>query len=367
MPDNDRARSSPTGHERATRGNLKRGSALPGAGSLPAGDVARQIQTAGTQPRVADLRALQGTLGNRAVQRLLRSKSDGTAQRKPDPERERLERVRMWGELLQQRNGLVPADAHTLAEAFANTGTSIVTLQGFAPLLSSGWTAAGLVTLIRKFTGESGGRSLDDWVTFAVRRPGDPDAVATGVRAGQVDWVNVSASFKTHNDRYTAAARTPAGKQRVFTFDGTRAALQEQTLDGTQTVYEITGEDSRFLVTAELKDLLLSDSQYHVTPAGYTRHAPVNLVEAPGEVDFTASRHFTYMPASGPVHTAIMSSDDPDLTVKRIEGGSVIFDVSGTEYPLSLAPQAGYQPFDFNYDAATGSITEGHPGHPLYL
>lgn len=332
----------------------------------PSSAAARQLSGPDAPPTVGQVRALQGAVGNRALSRLL-DRAAGAIQRAKNPERERLERIRMWSQLLQQKDGLAPADADTLAEAFANTKASIVTLEEFAPLLGLGWTAPVLVTLIRKFIGDPGGREAMDWVLFAGRRPDDADAVAAGVRAGQVDWVNAAASFRTHNDRYTATPQTPTGKVRVCVLDGDHAALEEQTLDGTQTVYRITGGHAPFLASGELKDLLLSDSQYDVTATGYTRHAPVNLVEAPGQVDFAATRHFTYMPSAGAVHDAVMGSDDADITILRIEGDSVIFDISGDEHALSLVPVDGYEPFDFDYNAAAGTISHGHPGHALYL
>ena len=326
---------------------------------------ARQLSDGEARPSARQVRALQGAVGNHALSRLLDG-SGGAIQRAKNPERERLERIRMWSQLLQQKDGLAPAAADTLAEAFANTKTSIVTLEEFAPLLGLGWTAPVLVTLIRKFVGDPGGREASDWVAFAGRRPDNADAVADGVRAGQVDWVNVAASFRTHNDRYTATPQTPTGKVRVCVLDGDHAALEEQTLDGTQTVYRITGGRAPFLASDELKDLLLADSQYNVSATGYTRHATVNLVEAPGQVDFAATRHFTYMPSAGTVNTAIMSSDDADITVLRLEGDSVIFDISGAEHALSLSPVDDYMPFDFDYNAAAGTISHGHPGHALY-
>ncbi|MDO9444003.1 MAG: hypothetical protein Q7K37_01705, partial [Dehalococcoidia bacterium] len=61
----------------------------------------------------APMRALQGAVGNRAVQRVMGSRQQaaardvhasdaGTVQRKKNPERERLERIRMWSERIQQ-------------------------------------------------------------------------------------------------------------------------------------------------------------------------------------------------------------------------------------------------------------------------
>ena len=50
----------------------------------------------------------------------------------------------------------------------------------------------------------------------------------------------------------------------------------------------------------------------------------------------------------------------------RLEGDSVIFDISGAEHALSLSPVDGYMPFDFDYNAAAGTISHGHPGHALY-
>ncbi|MGE3960097.1 MAG: hypothetical protein AB7F65_00275 [Dehalococcoidia bacterium] len=320
----------------------------------------------GATPGAAQARALQGAVGNRALSRLVDA-TLGAAQRKKNPERERLERIRMWSELLQQKEGLAPADARTLAEAFANTGTSIVTLEEFAPLLGLGWTAGPLVTLIRKYLGDDGGRTQEDWCVFAVRRADDPDAVADSVRAGQVDWVNAPATFHTGNDRYTATEMTPTGDFDVFVLEVDHAEVEERTLDGSQTVYLIESDEVEFVATGELRDLLLSDSLYNVTATGYTRYAPVNMVERPAEVNFAATRHFTYMTPGSEAEDAVMHSDDADMRVVRLEGDSVIFDIGGDEFALSRTPAAGDLPFDFDYDSATGTIAHGHPGHALYF
>jgi hypothetical protein len=321
------------------------------------------------------MRALQGAVGNRATQRVMGARpaadaqsyaaEPGTVQRKKNPERERLERVRMWSERLQQ-DGLDIADATTLAEAFANAGVSIVTLQRFAPLLNQAWTAAELVTLIRKYVGADGGRSLEDWVTFAIRRPDDPDGVATAVRGGQVDWANAAAVFNTHNDRYQRALLNLAGQQTLWILQGGVAALATVDLLDTDRVYRITGGGGPFVVRGDLADLLVRDSLYTVTPSGYTRYAPVNLIEAPNQVNFQATRHFCYLAAGSDAYNAVMGSDDSDVTVTGVENGEVVFDIAGEEHRAAIAPANGDTPFDFDYDASSGTIDHGHPGHAVH-
>ncbi|MDP2327910.1 MAG: hypothetical protein Q8M79_07465, partial [Dehalococcoidia bacterium] len=301
-----------------------------------------------------------------AAARDVHASDAGTVQRKKkNPERERLERIHMWSERLQQ-DGLGGGDAIVLGQAFANTGVSIVTLQQFAPLLNQAWTAGELVTLIRKFVGADGGRALEDWVAFAIRRPDDPDAVAAAVRVGQVDWANAAAVFNTHNDRYRRTLLNLAGQQTLWILQGGVAAQATVALLDTDRVYRVTGGGGPFVVRGDLADLLVRDSLYTVTPSGYTRYAPVNLIEVPNQVNFQAARHFCYLADGSDAYDAVMGSDDSEVTVTGVENGEVVFDIAGEEHRAAIAPANGDTPFDFDYDASDGSISHGHPGHAVH-
>ena len=72
----------------------------------------------------------------------------------------------MWRERLQAQLGISVADATTLANGCARTGTSITVLEEFGRLIP-GWTAADVVALIRKFQGNPGDLTATQWSTVA--------------------------------------------------------------------------------------------------------------------------------------------------------------------------------------------------------
>lgn len=324
----------------------------------------------------APMRALQGAVGNRAVQRVMGSRQQaaardvhasdaGTVQRKKNPERERLERIRMWSERIQQ-DGVDAEEALEYAEAFANRSTSIITVLAFAVPLHEEWHAADVIELVNEFVADPGGRTLNEWVTLGIRSD-DLGDVPDAARAGNVEWVNAAATFSTANDRYTTTLVKPVGDYRVYALQGANAVLEDVTLpDGGKPVHYVQGAGKKFLAREDLKDLITSDSVYTVTATDYRRYAPVNTVHAPVQVNFQATRHFVYVTKGTEAYKAIRAAGSGVLRVTAVRNGQVIFDVNGDEHGASIEPSEGDQPFDFNYNAGTGGLSHRHFGHPLY-
>ena len=327
-------------------------------------------------PTAAPMRALQAAVGNRAAQRVIGTQQapeghvhaaePGTVQwKKKNPERERLERVRMWGQLFEQ-NGIDVDEAAEYAAAFANTSVSAATVLAFARPLHEEWHAEDVIDLINQYRADDLGRPLEVWVGLAVRGD-DLDEVADDAEAGVVNWANAPAVFFTDNDRYQTARVDLVGAHPVYHLQGGVAVRRTVNLPDGEDVFQVTGGRSTFHVRGNLEALITSDSRYSVNPSGYTRYAPVNLVEAPGQVNFQETRHFCYLPPGSPVYDAVMGNDnDADFHVTAIEGGKVVWDIAGETFYAPIAPRNGYSPFDFDYDASDGSISGGHPGHALY-
>ena len=324
---------------------------------------------------VGQMRALQGAVGNRAAQRVMgaqpapeahaQTAQPGTVQRKKNPERERLERVRMWGLLFEQK-GIDAEEAAEYAAAFANTSVSAATVLAFAGPLHEDWHAEDVIALINEYRADDLGRPLEVWVGLAVRGD-DLGKVSDDAEAGVVNWANAPAVFYTHNDRYQTTRVDLVGAHPVYHLQGGMAVSQTVDLPDGEDVFEVTGGNATFHVRGDLRALITSDSRYTVTPGGYTRYAPVNMVEAPGQVNFQETRHFCYLPPGSTVYDAVLGNDDDsDFHVTAIEGGKVVWDIADDEFRAPIAPRNGYTPFDFDYDASDGSISGGHPGHSLY-
>lgn len=355
-------------HERAAQAPV---ATMPAARS----DAATAPRAGVAASTVGQMRALQDAVGNRAAQRVMGARQapeahvhaaeTGTVQRKKNPERERLERIRMWG-LLFEQNGIDVDEAAQYANAFANASVSAATVLAFARPLHEDWHAEDVIGLINEYCADDLGRPLEVWVGLAVRGD-DLDEVSEDAKAGVVNWANAPAVFYTHNDRYQTTRVDLVGAHPVYHLQGGVAVSQTVDLPDGEEVFEVTGGKATFHVRGDLRALTTSDSRYTVTPGGYTRYAPVNMVESPAQVNFQETRHFCYLPAGSEVYDTVLGNDDDsDFHVTAIDGGKVVWDIAGDEFHAPIAPRNGYTPFDFDYDASDGSIAHGHPGHTLY-
>lgn len=101
-------------------------------------------------------------------------------------------------------------------------------------------------------------------------------------------------------------------------------------------------------------------------PAALAADAPVNTKDAPAQVNFAATRHFVYLAEGSAGYKAVMQSKDSDVIVTAVEGNEVVFRIKNREVGASIQPSEGACPFDFDYNAARGTISHGHVGHALH-
>lgn len=108
-------------------------------------------------------------------------------------------------------------------------------------------------------------------------------------------WDNVAATFRTQNDRYTPDMLDIRGTRTIWHYSGGAARREEVEVTEESPAYWMTSGPAfgpPFIASTALKDMLTMDSTYTVTASGYTRYAPVNLVEDPEQVNFTQDRSF---------------------------------------------------------------------------
>lgn len=106
------------------------------------------------------------------------------------------------------------------------------------------------------------------------------------------------------------------------------------------------------------------NSEYIITgnPNRLRRHAPINTIRAPNQVDFDAPKSVCYLQPGSPSERDIMSEgDDTKITVFTVLGESIVLKTPGRFVNATRTPATGWLVFDcFNNDGVLSNIHIGH-------
>lgn len=108
------------------------------------------------------------------------------------------------------------------------------------------------------------------------------------------------------------------------------------------------------------------NSKYTITgnPNWMVRHAPVNTVRAPNQVDFNEARDVCYLQPAGSAYDAIMNEpDDQNIAIHSVWGDEIVLKTPGLFIKATRIPATGWMVFDCVN--TNGILTHIHVGHAV--